>query len=435
MARKLAHIETVHNIRPIPGADRIEQVNVLGWNVIVKKGEFKEGDLCIYVEIDSKMPADDERFDFLAGKDFKIKTQKMRGVISQGIVFHLGAFPEIKKPKVGDDVTNLLHITKIVTDEERRLAREEGYNKKNAERIKMARVAKKYPNFVKSKFGRWLLGHNFTKNIILAIWGGRAPKPLEFPKWIRKTDEERIQNLPHYCGLPNTFIATEKVDGTSTTFAVAAKNKKFTKFEFIVCSRNVRQATEDQANWHSQDCGNVYWEMAHKYNIENILKVIAKTNKWEKVVLQGETVGLGLQGNRYGYSDRKFFAYNFIVDGRKWDTVKAAKFLADYGITWVPILDTNFKMLPTVPDMLAYAEGYSVIGDTPNKYPREGIVFRAVDFPELSFKAVSNSFLLEKHPDLLARDEAVRKEEEIRGHAMSKEEKKEFYKEHNLKVS
>ena len=64
MARKLAHIETVHNIRPIPGADRIEQVNVLGWNVITKKGEFKEGDLCIYVEIDSKMPADDERFDF-----------------------------------------------------------------------------------------------------------------------------------------------------------------------------------------------------------------------------------------------------------------------------------------------------------------------------------------------------------------------------------
>jgi hypothetical protein len=85
--------------------------------------------------------------------------------------------------------------------------------------------------------------------------------------------------------------------------------------------------------------------------------------------------------------------------------------------------------------MLAYAEGYSVIGDTSNKYPREGIVFRAVDFPELSFKAVSNSFLMEKHPDLLARDEAVRKEEEIRGHAMSKEEKKEFYKEHNLKVS
>ena len=104
-------------------------------------------------------------------------------------------------------------------------------------------------------------------------------------------------------------------------------------------------------------------------------------------------------------------------------------------VIWVPILDTNFHMLPTVNDMLAYAEGYSVITDSPNKYPREGIVFRGLDNPELSFKAVSNSFLLEKHPDLLARDEAVRKEEEIRGRYMTKDEKKEFYKEHNLTVS
>ena len=81
MARKLAHIEKVHNIRPIAGADRIEQINVLGWNVIVKKGEFKEGDLCIYIEIDSKVPSNDARFEFLGGKDYKIKTMKMRGTI------------------------------------------------------------------------------------------------------------------------------------------------------------------------------------------------------------------------------------------------------------------------------------------------------------------------------------------------------------------
>ena len=436
MARKLAHIEQVHNIRPIAGADRIEQINVLGWNVIVKKGEFKEGDLCIYIEIDSKVPSTDARFEFLGGRDYKIKTMKMRGTISQGIVFPVSQFPEIKKPKVGDDVTDALGITKIITDEERRLAREEGYNRKNAERVKMGRVAKKYPNFVKSKVGRWLLGHSFTKNIILSLFGGKVAKPVEFPKWIRKTDEERIQNLPEYCKLDYEFIATEKVDGTSTTFAVAAKDRKFKKFEFIVCSRNVRQATPDQANWHSVDgVENVYWEMAQKYNIENILRVIASKYKWEKVVLQGETVGEGIQGNRYGYKGRKFFGYNFIVNGQKWDTVDAAKFFEPFGIEWVPILDVHFRMLPTVTDMLAYAEGYSVIGDTPNKYPREGIVFRAVDMPHISFKAVSNSFLLEKHPDLLARDEAVRKEEEIRGRYMTKEEKKQFYKDNNLTVS
>lgn len=434
MARKLAHIEAVHDIRPIPGADRIEQIRVLGWNVIVKKDEFKEGDLCIYIEIDSKVPEDDARYEFLASKHFKIKTMKMRGTISQGIVFPLSQFPELRDVKVGDDVTKALGITKIVTDEERRLAREEGWNKQNAERVKLGRFGARHPKFAKSAIGRWMLGHKVTRYVILALFGGKTQKPLAFPDWIRKTDEERIQNLPDYCNLPNTFIATEKVDGTSTTFAVNAKDKKNKNYEFIVCSRNVRQATPTQANWHSKDGENVYWEMAFKYNIQEVLTNIAREHKWDKVVLQGETVGEGLQGNRYAYTDRKFFAYNFIVNGQKWDTVKAAEFLKPYGITWVPILDTEFKMLPTVDDMLAYAEGYSVITEEKNKYSREGIVFRAVDFPELSFKAVSNSFLLEKHPDLLARDMAVKKEEELRGHAMSREEKKEFYKENNLIV-
>lgn len=433
MARKLAHIEKVHDIRPIPGADRIEQVRVLGWNVIVKKDEFKDGDLCIYVEIDSKMPENDARYEFLASKHFKIKTMKMRGTISQGIVFHLSDFPELKNVKEGQDVTDALGITKIVTDEERRLAREEGFNKKNIERAKLSRVAKRFPNFVKSRIGRWLLGHKFTKVIILGLFGGKTQKPLQFPVWIRKTDEERIQNLPHYCELEDVFIATEKIDGTSTTFAVSAKNSKCKKYEFIVCSRNVRQATEDQANWHSQDCGNVYWEMAHKYNVQEVLTAIASENHWEKVVLQGETIGVGLQGNRYDLPDRQFYAFNFVVNGVRWDTLEAAKFLQAYGINWVPILETDFHMLPTVDDMLAYAEGYSVIVD--GKKPREGIVFRARTDSELSFKAVSNSFLLEKHPDLLARDEAIRKEEAIRGRYMTKEEKKEFYKENNLTVS
>lgn len=433
MARALAHIEQIHDIRPIAGADRIELVHALGWQLIAKKDEFAEGDLAVYIEIDSKVPENDPRYEFLASKHFKIKTMKMRGALSQGIALPLFMFPEIKDPEVGMDVTELLGIKKIETEEELRLAREEKYDKDRVFKLRIQRVYQYHKKFAKSKFGAWLLKHNFTRKIVAKLLGGKIEKPKAFPSWIKKTDEERIQNLPHYCELPDTFIATEKVDGTSTTFAVRAKNKRCKKYEFIVCSRSVRQVDMKQETYFGDGVDNVYWEMAFKYNIEKILTTIAKGMKAATVVLQGETVGEGLQGNRYDYKGRKFFGYNFIVNGEKWDTIRAADYLKNYGITWVPILDTNFHMLPTVEDMLAYAEGYSVIADD-DKHTREGIVFRGLNNPTLSFKAVSNSFLLEKHPDLLARDMAVKKEEEIRGHVMTREEKKDFYKEQGFIV-
>ena len=84
--RQLASIKEVKDIIPIEGKDRIELAIIDGWSVIIKKGEFKIGDKCIYVEIDSVMP-DRPEFDFLRGKNFRIKTMKMAGVISQGICF------------------------------------------------------------------------------------------------------------------------------------------------------------------------------------------------------------------------------------------------------------------------------------------------------------------------------------------------------------
>ena len=93
--RALAHIERVTNIRPIEGADNIEQCNVLGWNLICKKGEFKENDPCVYIEIDSKVP-EREEFEFLRAKGFKVKTMKLRkfGVISQGLDLPQNMFKE-----------------------------------------------------------------------------------------------------------------------------------------------------------------------------------------------------------------------------------------------------------------------------------------------------------------------------------------------------
>ena len=119
--RKLASIQEVKSLEPIDGADRIELANVLGWQCVVNKGQFHAGDLAVYFEIDSFLPVR-EQFEFLRkscytksdllGEGFRLRTQKFKGVISQGLLLPVGAFHEISAPIIGDDVTELLGVVK-----------------------------------------------------------------------------------------------------------------------------------------------------------------------------------------------------------------------------------------------------------------------------------------------------------------------------------
>ena len=391
MARALAHIEKIHDIAPIEGADFIELVHVKGWQCVAIKGEFQEGDLAVYIEIDSKVP-ETEVFEFLRNKQFKIKTQKFRGALSQGIALPLSKFPQIKKAYVGMDVTQTLGITKIITAEEKRLMAEEGA----PERAAIARARHYHPKFMNSKFGKWCMKHEWLKHFVLRLLGAPVTKPQGFPSWIKKTDEERIQNFPEALEYKGPVVVTEKLDGTSTTFAIKRKGRKW---EHIVCSRNVRQETPDQYNWHTGDNGvNVYWEMADKYNVFKILELIAfrltrEDKKIETIVLQGETIGSGLQGNPYKLDHHDFYGFNLIINGTRMPTQQSAQIMEHYGIKWVPILNVT-KLPETVDEMLAMADGTSVI----NGVMREGLVVRSFD-SKLSFKAVSNKYLLKKKND------------------------------------
>lgn len=108
--RKLASIQRIKKIEPIDGADLIERAQVLGWNLVVKKDEFNVGDLVIYCEIDSVMP-EREEFNFLESRQYRIKTVRLKGQISQGICFPLSILPEGNYDE-GDDITELLGVTK-----------------------------------------------------------------------------------------------------------------------------------------------------------------------------------------------------------------------------------------------------------------------------------------------------------------------------------
>ncbi len=191
--RKLASIQKISKLEPIEGANSIVKATVLGWQLVVKKGEFNEGDLCVYCEIDSILPERPE-FEFLKPRKMRIRTIKLRGQISQGICFPLSILPEGTEIEEGKDVTEILGITKYEPPIPANL---EG-------------VAK-----------------------------GR------FPSFIPKTDEPRVQImqdvLDKYKG--ETFFYTEKLDGSSATFY-------YNDGEFGVCSRNLELLeTEENTQW------------------------------------------------------------------------------------------------------------------------------------------------------------------------------------------
>lgn len=373
--RKLAHIEKIEWKRPIEGADRIELVGVLGWQCISKKNEFQVGDLCVYIEIDSVVDKKNPDFVFLEKRNYRIRTMKMKGVISQGIVFPLSILPR-KQWVVGDDVTSLLKITEV----------EDELPKQKAEG-NLESLRQRYKALYKNKVFRRLMRCRWFKVIALKFLTPRK-KQRDFPDWIVKTDETRLQNMPavleEYKGVP--MIVTEKLDGTSTSFGLKKEKRK--KYDFAICSRNVRQ---EDLNRKSSHADSVYHVIAGRYDIENVLTKILSDYNATTVVLQGETIGEAIQKNKYGLQGVDFYAFNLVIDGERVDSQKAADIVGAYGVKWVPILSTSFTLLPSVDEMITYADGQSTIADT----LREGLVIRDHD-NTVSFKCISNKFLL-KH--------------------------------------
>lgn len=380
--RALAHIEKIEWVKPIEGADNIELIGVLGWVCIAKKGEFKPGDLAVYIEIDSKCPESDERFAFLAAKHYKVKTMKLGKfkVISQGLALPISLFPELSDKAIGSDVTENLKITYSCEEDIKRKS-----NNVDPD-AKYKSMAQRHKKLFSRPLVRKIMRYKFGRKIMFMLFGKKKDNPKEFPKWIVKTDETRIENVPFYLESTNKWIKTEKLDGTSCTFAVDRIKKN--KFEFIVCSRNVRQADRNQETYHE---ANIYWELADKYGIENILTRFAMENGYNRVVLQGEGVG-SVQGNPYKMKENELFVFNLIVDGVRLGTVDMAKFCEQNGLKHVPIIDAEYLLPKTMEEIKLEADGYSEINP---KVKREGFVYRSVDGQQ-SFKNVSREYLL-KH--------------------------------------
>ncbi len=391
MREKLAHVERIKNIEPITGADNIVLATILGWKVIVKKDEFKVGDLAIYIEIDSVVDLSRPEFAFLEKRGRKIKTMKMRGVYSQGLILPLECYGKnYKNLKEGDDVTKHFNII-------------------HAEEYDQQLVLKSEKNKYKG-FKRFLYIHKHLRRIgvLLKYWKKEPVKIKQpWPGEIEKTDETRIQNLPWYLEEIPTYckehncklIATEKVDGCSSTFLLrVSKHKKYTSvykgFDYIVCSRN--QVIDSQSD-------QIWAVMSRKYDMEKVLYNIFREQDCSTfVAIQGETIDIRIQGNKYGLKgpeDARLYVFNLIVDGKRLGTLEMKSIVEKQGLTIVPILSEDYQLEDSVDKVLLAADGDSVLipKEFKGSHLREGVVFRTSD-GQKSFKAVSNKFLT-KHKE------------------------------------
>lgn len=339
--RKLATIRKIDDIRPIEGADAIEAAVIGGWTVVVKKGEFKVGDLAVYCEIDSWIPHELAPFlskgveprEYNGVKGERLRTVKLRGQLSQGLLL-----PTTFKSTFDGQV--------VVND-----------------------------------LGQSDEGADVTE--LLGIQKYEAPIPAQlagdvrgmFPSFIPKTDQERIQNLTTELEEWKTeklsWEVTEKLDGSSMTVYVNGDDSG-------VCSRNLNLKENE---------GNSLWSVARK---NKLIEKIAITGR--NLAFQGEIVGEGIQKNRYKIKGQDFYLFDiYDIDQGRYLTPTERREMCDLmDIKHVPVLKVDEVLeVCNVEHILKWAEGVATMGGM----EREGLVFKCNE-REVSFKGISNKFLL-----------------------------------------
>jgi RNA ligase (TIGR02306 family) len=351
--RKLASIKPITYIKPIEGADAIECAIVDGgWPVVVKKGEYKVGDIAIYLEIDSWVPHELAPFlskgqdprEYNGVKGERLKTVRLRGQVSQGLLL---------------------------------------------------------PSQILDERGLWPLagnpvGHNLTKQLGIQKWEPPIPAQLQgvmkgnFPSFIPKTDQERCQNLRKHIfetHKDEIYEVTVKLDGSSTTIYVKDG-------EVGVCSRNIDLKETE---------GNSFWKAARNQNlIEPLLQYCKETGV--EIAIQGELIGEGIQGNPEKLKGQRFYLFDIynITGGyymkpyERYGILDIFHKMFGADLEHVPIIDQDVRVAQaydTIDDLLEFAEGTSLNPQT----KREGLVFKSWE-SDFTFKAISNSYLL-KHKD------------------------------------
>lgn len=381
--RKLARVVLIDSLHPIKGKDRIELAMVGGWQVIVQKGLYVAGETkAVFFEVDSLIPLDSKAGESLQGISSKlkvvlddkvyarIKTMKMAGSLSQGFCVPAHELACISHD-VDTDMTKALGIVKYEAQSEKENNGTPGQ----------------------------------TKNGTTA---------LGFPRFIPKTDQTRLQNIPVLFDKARDagelFEKSFKLDGSSMTVYIRDG-------ELGVASRNVGFRLKDEKvgffeRWKRffkdvQDKGFMYADVvkvikADKSHFidgardEGVLDALVEMHKntGRNLAIQGELVGPTIQANFEGVDKNTFYIYDvYDIDAQKYLLPKERQELvAEYGLKHVPLGSPHAVTLPVdIEAALADADGPSGLK---GRY-REGFVYKSME-RDFSFKVISNSYLLKE---------------------------------------
>lgn len=404
--RQLCYVVTIDGIEPIPDYDRVETAIVNGWHVIVQKGQFKVGDPAIYFEIDSRVPSDRECFSFLEKRNYKVKTLKMCKTISQGLLMHAEDFGwTIFEGKIIDDEA----CSHAPTDESRFLtnklgvvyADEEDNQRKAPSKDKYKLMMQRRPKLFKYKWARWMMKYKVGRAVMFALFDNKKDQkdtafPTQFP-YIKKTDQERCENMIFVLQDKTPYIRTQKCDGSSGTFILARKKIFWkTKYDFFVCSRNVRMLKPEQECFYGEH--NYYWEVAIKYDIEKKLRDYLESHpELEYVCWQGEICAPKIQANAHQLKETHLYLFHMIDSLKGFYDIREAKAIWQYyDMEYVPIEEELYILPDDFEEFKLTADGVydASVCEGKVNVPREGFVYYKSTDPNFSFKNVSRNYLL-----------------------------------------
>lgn len=381
--RELVYIAEVVATKELPGYDRVHSVTVLGWNCVAPK-DIKLGDKVLYFEIDSLLPATDERFDFMAKRNYRVRTQRMCGTISQGLILPLSDFPELVDCKLGDFVTDKLGVTIYNADDPTPIQSKQKQGEFDS-------VKKKHNRLFNNCIVKFCMRWDWFRSIMKYIFVPKK-KAACWPEWLPKTGSERIQNMPFLFNKNHDekYVITEKVDGCSTSFWLDKKNN------YYVASHNVIKQTGNVPNNNSGFYANNVWvESSAKYNMEELLKSLKTVHGLKTVAIQGETYGDKIQKRNYSLKNNKhdFVVFHIWFDGKRLPIKEMIKICEDRNLPHVHVYDYEYKIPNSVEDVIEYVDKCKSAIDGGDI---EGFVFYTQDGQQ-NFKCVSPNFLLKYH--------------------------------------
>lgn len=356
--RQLATIRRIDSVRKHYNADALELVTVDGWECIAKIGQFKEGDLAVYFEIGSFLPVKPE-YEFLrrscfrktdTSEGFRIKTVKLRGEVSQGLVMPIEEVLGDTVPTEGDDVTELLGVVKYETP---------------------------------------------VRNTGGGLITGTARG--SFPDFIPKTDQERLQNkYKKYSDIfkHESFEVTLKLDGSSMTVYCKVDDSGEID-DRGVCSRNNNLKIDDAEGNKSH-----FLKVAIGDGLLGSLCEFCKATN-TSLALQGELMGPGIQKNREGFLVNHFFIFDiFDIEGQCYLDAEERSNVFYH----LKEMNSNFRHVPIIKESFEVFEEFGNMVDICNfvdnadsiSHPvAEGFVFKSLTKPNVTFKVISRKYLLD----------------------------------------